>query len=993
MRYFNLILCFLCFTVFTSRAQIGGTTVVCENATTTLFCTSPVGGTWSSSDPSVATIDATGVVTGLTTGTTTIAYILTPTVFTTVVTVNSLPAPITGSPLTICVGNSVTLTSATPGGTWVSGDLGTASVGITNGIVTGLVAGTAAVNITYIAPNTCSRSVNVTVNPVPSTVSGSSTVCAGNSTTLTNSVLGGTWVSGNPAVASVNSAGSVTGTAAGTVIISYQLGTGCSRVKYMTVNALPAAITGASNVCSGSFTTLSSATSGGAWSASSSAFTINATTGVVTGLAAGAGTVTYTLSGTGCATSRPMTVNAMPASISGTATLCQGGTTALSNSVAGGTWLSDAPSVATVGTGGGSATTVTGIATGTATIKYITGTGCLASRAVTVQPAPSAGTISGPSVVCTGTTINLTSTASAGFWTSSNPSVATISIVGLVTGVTAGSTTVTYSVTTGCGTAYTTAVITSSVAPSPITGATTLCNGATTTLYNGVSGGVWTSSNTAVAAVAPGTGVVSGVSAGSATISYSFGGGCYAATNVTVNVAPGPITGSGNLCVGDISPLANSVLGGAWSTSTPSVAIISIIGSSTGVVSGLAAGTSTINYAIASCYSSLVVTVNSLPAVSASATADACGGGYRLAAGGGVSYSWNPTIGLSCATCVTTNVLPLATTVYTVSATNTEGCTSDATVTVSGNRIYGHISFSAAAPAVPDLKVWLVQYNPTDSSITATDSVMTCMDGTQPFFQFDSKPAGNYMVKAKLLSSIAGTSDYIPTYGGSTPNWYDAATIAHTSNADAQDINMVFGTVPAGSGFISGYVYSGAGKGTSGTIPEAGMLVYLKNAATGKVVTYTYTDASGAYSFGNLGLGNYIVYPEEYDYYTTPPPAITISHSVSSVTAVSFKKHTVLHTISPYDATSVGSVTAPKGAIAIFPNPANNYISIQWSEQQSGSVEVSITDMTGRVVLATAVNVTGAPSHMDIATLKAGVYFINIKSEGAQHSSKLVVAK
>ena len=74
---------------------------------------------------------------------------------------------------------------------------------------------------------------------------------------------------------------------------------------------------------------------------------------------------------------------------------------------------------------------------------------------VTVNPLPDAGTISGGLFVCTGSTTTLTSSVTGGAWSSSNTAVATVNATtGVVTGVGAGSSIITYTVTsaTGCGT-------------------------------------------------------------------------------------------------------------------------------------------------------------------------------------------------------------------------------------------------------------------------------------------------------------------------------------------------------------------------------------------------------------------------------------------------------------------------------------------------------------------------------------------------------------
>lgn len=70
--------------------------------------------------------------------------------------------------------------------------------------------------------------------------------------------------------------------------------------------------------------------------------------------------------------------------------------------------------------------------------------------------APVAGVINGPDSVCPGYNITLTDTVAGGIWSSSNTARATVSTAGVVTGVSPGTVTITYTVTNTCGTAFTT---------------------------------------------------------------------------------------------------------------------------------------------------------------------------------------------------------------------------------------------------------------------------------------------------------------------------------------------------------------------------------------------------------------------------------------------------------------------------------------------------------------------------------------------------------
>ena len=68
--------------------------------------------------------------------------------------------------------------------------------------------------------------------------------------------------------------------------------------------------------------------------------------------------------------------------------------------------------------------------------------------------------------------------------------------------------------------------------------------------------------------------------------------------------------------------------------------------------------------------------------VSASEQIITQGNSVSLMAGGAASYTWSPASGLSCATCSNTTANPLTTTVYTVNATDINGCTLSNQVTI-----------------------------------------------------------------------------------------------------------------------------------------------------------------------------------------------------------------------------------------------------------------------------------------------------------------------
>src|SRR4030095_13660192 len=141
-------------------------------------------------------------------------------------------------------------------------------------------------------------------------------------------------------------------------------------------------------------------------------------------------------------------ISASP-TITGTLTVCIGQTTQLTGSgtpAATNPWVSATPGVATVNNTG----RVTGVSAGTSVITYTNNSGCSVTATVTVNPAP---TITGTLTVCIGQTTQLTGSgtpAATNPWVSATPGVATVSNTGLVTGVSAGTSVITYTNNSGC---------------------------------------------------------------------------------------------------------------------------------------------------------------------------------------------------------------------------------------------------------------------------------------------------------------------------------------------------------------------------------------------------------------------------------------------------------------------------------------------------------------------------------------------------------------
>jgi len=199
-----------------------------------------------------------------------------------------------------------------------------------------------------------------------------------------------------------------------------------------------------------------------AWVSNNTGVATISATGLVSALSIGTAQITYTNS-LGCSNSVTVNVVAFPV-ITGPSAVCVGSTVQLNGSGTAASWTSSNLSVATVNATG----QVSGISVGNSTITYVTNTGCSNTVNISVNPIP---TITGLNSVCVNNTITLTGSGTAAAWFSSNNSVATVSSLGVVTGVSAGTISVTYTNNFGCNASTTVTVNANPI----ITGSNALC--------------------------------------------------------------------------------------------------------------------------------------------------------------------------------------------------------------------------------------------------------------------------------------------------------------------------------------------------------------------------------------------------------------------------------------------------------------------------------------------------------------------------------------
>jgi len=776
-----------------------------------------------------------------------------------------------------------------------------------------------------------SSSVAITAAPCTAPAIGGTThTCPGSTTTLTDATSGGRWSSSNTLVATIDSvSGMVTGISAGNTTITYVTPASCVSTVAFTVNPSPAPITGAGFVCSGNSITLADITPLGTWSSSNTnQATVGVNSGIVTGIATGLPTITYT-TGTGCSATKTISINAYAAGITGPGSVCSGSTITLADSATGGTWNASNNKAIIVGG------LVTGVTAGIDTISYSITNTCgtaVVTKAITINALPTASAISGPSSVCTGTGITLTDPTPSGIWSATN---ATATVVGgNVTGITAGVDTIVYTVTNTCGTASTTKPITINAQPNAgtISGPASVCVNSSITLSDGTPGGNWSVSN-ANATVANGT--VTGISAGTDNILYSVSNVCGTATatkTITINPLPdaGVISGPTSVCAGTSITLTDGNAGGTWSAANTNATVLN------GVVTGVLAGTDNISYTVTNTCGSLsasqLITINPQPnAGTISGPAATCVGSSITLTDNISSGIWSSNSAFATvAGGVVTGVTPG---IDTISYAVTNVCgTAFAKKGITVN----------ALPSVPTI---------------TTQSPSTVCTGTmyQNFGTATPPPIGvTYNWTAQNASVWAQGTGH--QYSLVTFDTTGAAIVTlHTTSIATGCTNSTATTITV-----------------SASQAQMPTVVYFNN----HFVCTPNNENSYQWGYDDVNTLDSTIYIGEIneDYINTNPDLANKYYWVMTNVGGCLQK---TYYILP---TGIQQVNNNAASISLYPNPATNNINVTIATTAAGNMMVEVVNMMGQTVSTT--QATNNKATVDVATLPAGHYMVTCYRDG-----------
>jgi hypothetical protein len=600
-----------------------------------------------------------------------------------VFTVNPLPTiTVTGG--SICNGSSFTMVPAGASTyTYSSGSAVVAPTTNTSYTVTGTSAAGCVSAIGAVAL------VAVNANPIITVSSGS--ICNGSSYTM---IPGGastyTYSSGTSVVApTTNTSYTVTGTsAAGCVGLS-------GAVSSVVVNAIPVVTVNSGSICNGSSFTMVPA--------GASTYTYSSGTAVV----APTTNTSYTVTGTsaaGCASSSgavsSVVVNAIPVVTVNSGAICSGASFTM------------VPAGASTYVYSGGSAIVSPAVNTSYTVTGTNAAGCTntAASTVTVNALPILTATSGS--ICSGNSFTMVPTGAITYTYSGGSSIVSPSVT--------TSYTVSGSNAAGCVSSIV-KTITVSATPVIVASSGAVC-----------IGGSWTITPTGATTYtySSGSAVVSPTTTTSYTVSGSSATGCQSSAVLTVSVNPTLL----------FNPNSGSVCIGSTFTMTPSGALSYTYSSGTSAVTP----TTTTTYTIVGvnsvgCYGTQIctVTVNALPTLTVNGGAICSGQSFTIVPTGAITYTYSSGSDV---------VSPIATTDYSVTGTDVNGCVT----------------------AVNAISSVTVNANPT--VIATSDFTLICTGEV-------------------VTLNASGATSYTWNTGATTTSVTDSPTITTTYTVNASDVN------------------------------------------------------------------------------------------------------------------------------------------------------------------------------------------------------------
>jgi hypothetical protein len=98
----------------------------------------------------------------------------------------------------------------------------------------------------------------------------------------------------------------------------------------------------------------------------------------------------------------------------------------------------------------------------------------------------------------------------------------------------------------------------------------------------------------------------------------------------------------------------------------------------------------------------------------------------------------------------------------------------------------------------------------------------------------------------------------------------------------------------------------------------------------------------------------------------------------------------------PYSGVGINDLIAKEHHIKVFPNPASNYVTIEYNLQSNSLVKIELFDVLGKLVKsilpATQQSIDTYKTTWQLDEFRSGLYFIKMTINGSESTIKLSIS-
>jgi hypothetical protein len=285
----------------------------------------------------------------------------------------------------------------------------------------------------------------------------------------------------------------------------------------------------------------------------------------------------------------------------------------------------------------------------------------------------------------------------------------------------------------------------------------------------------------------------------------------------------------------------------------------------------------------------------------------------------------------------------------------------------------------------------IVLYQPVLNSFYAVDKGLV----TNGQWEIGGLLPGDYLVYA---IPVPGQDYGIPGYYAQRNNWQNAGLISAYGYTGGIDI-VIDPVLPynTGIGTISGNIYVGSdnsynpdvfgdewfpGSTKEGGVPARNIPVLLFN-ELGGALDFRLSDDQGAFEFGQLELGTYLVRVEKAGLHAdTIEITLTAENPVWDELNFSLEEGQIISVQEVFSNTT----------FSIYPNPVTDQLFIRFKNQQALGFDVKLFNITGQEQEITELNNSdsGLLKTIDMKRFKPGIYLVEIIDKESKFFHKII---